>query len=139
MYRDLNTRQPDKSELTSNRLRVADHMPLHANIAQVVNEERQTEWRGPDRRKPSFKSFVYGAFHPRRRRIRRDEDRDTSEFMGKFQDPLALAETDVREINVGPLVMSRLKTSMVGIRNKEASRAAPVSPMTVKKVPRSRF
>ncbi len=29
-----------------------------------------------DRRKPSLKSFIYGAFYPRRRRIRRAEDRD---------------------------------------------------------------
>ena len=74
----MNTRQPDKSEMTSSQFGVADYMPGSSNIAQVVNEERQTEWTGPDRRKPSFKSFVYGAFYPRRRRILRDEDRDSS-------------------------------------------------------------
>lgn len=31
-----------------------------------------------DRRKPSLKSFIYGAFNPRRRRFRREEDADNS-------------------------------------------------------------
>ncbi|HEY5623307.1 MAG TPA: DUF5658 family protein [Gammaproteobacteria bacterium] len=33
-------------------------------------------YTGPDRRKPSLKSFIYGAFNPRRRRVRREEDMD---------------------------------------------------------------
>ncbi len=74
----MNTRQPDTSEMTSNRSGLVDNMPDRLNVAQVVNEERHVKQRGSDRRTPSLKSFVYGAFNPRRRRIRRTEDRDSS-------------------------------------------------------------
>lgn len=77
-HRELNTRQPDKSEMTSSRFGVVDNVPDRLHVARVVNEEHHLERRGPDRRTPSLKSFVYGAFNPRRRRIRRDEDRDSS-------------------------------------------------------------
>ena len=45
---------------------------------QIQPDGRPRDARGNliDRRKPSLKSFIYGAFKPRRRRIRREEDRD---------------------------------------------------------------
>ena len=45
---------------------------------QIQPDERTRDTRRnlTDRRRPSLKSFIYGALNPRRRRIRRDEDRD---------------------------------------------------------------
>jgi hypothetical protein len=46
-----------------------------APVGPRGREERRG-YTGPDRRKPSLKSFIYGAFNPRRRRVRRTEDMD---------------------------------------------------------------
>ena len=43
---------------------------------EVARSSQQSRTDSGDRRKPSLKSFVYGAVNPRRRRIRRDEDRN---------------------------------------------------------------
>ncbi len=37
---------------------------------------QELRYTGVDRRTPSIKSFIYGAFNPRRRRIRRAQDRN---------------------------------------------------------------
>lgn len=52
----------------------SDDLP-NTNASPSSQERRYT---GADRRTPSIKSFVYGAFNPRRRRIRREQDRNHS-------------------------------------------------------------
>ena len=42
----------------------------------VAKPSQETRVYQGDRRKPSLKSFIYGAFYPRRRRIRREEDKN---------------------------------------------------------------
>ncbi len=101
----MKTRQPDKSEMTSSQFGLVDDLPDGLNVAQVVNEERQTEWRGPDRRKPSFKSFVYGAFYPRRRRIRRDDDRDSS-FIDWYPTHLLVVATLIMCLSVADGILT---------------------------------
>lgn len=88
----MHTNQPVKMEKSSNRLDGADAVPERASTAQAGQELPQAEWRGPDRRKPSLKSFVYGAFNPRRRRIRREEDRDRA-FIDWYPKHLLVAAT----------------------------------------------
>jgi len=46
-----------------------------AQSGLVASSSSTRAYQG-DRRKPSLKSFLYGAVNPRRRKIRRDEDRD---------------------------------------------------------------
>ena len=36
------------------------------------------DYRGPDRRTPSLRGIIYGMLHPRRQRIRREEDVDNA-------------------------------------------------------------
>ena len=43
-------------------------------IDRSAAPEASTSETRTDRRKPSLRSFIYGAFNPRRRRIRREED-----------------------------------------------------------------
>lgn len=45
---------------------------------RIRRGDRFSDDRGvyADRRKPTLKSFFYGAFRPRRRKVRREEDRD---------------------------------------------------------------
>jgi len=43
-------------------------------IDRSVTEKVVADVPRTDRRKPSLRSFIYGAFNPRRRRIRREED-----------------------------------------------------------------
>jgi hypothetical protein len=47
-------------------------------VGRIQPDGRPKDERGNyiDRRNPSLKSFIYGAFRPRRRRIQREEDRD---------------------------------------------------------------
>ena len=52
-----------------------------------------------DRRKPSLKSFIYGAFYPRRRRIRRDEDRDHT-FLDYHPQHLLVISTIILALSV---------------------------------------
>ncbi len=42
----------------------------------VAKPSQETRVYQGDRRKPSLKSFIYGAFYPRRRKIRREEDKN---------------------------------------------------------------
>lgn len=44
--------------------------------SDVAISSRQSRADLGDRRKPSLRSFLYGAFNPRRRSIRREEDND---------------------------------------------------------------
>ena len=60
--------------------RASTHRQNVAHGAAVQSDEPRSSgnaraYQG-DRRKPSLRSFVYGAFNPRRRRIRREGDRD---------------------------------------------------------------
>ena len=91
--------QPDRSEMTSSSFDVEDNVPERSNLSQVANDERHREWRGPDRRKPSLKSFVYGAFFPRRRRICREEDRERS-FIDWYPKHLLVAATLIMFLSV---------------------------------------
>ena len=74
----MNTNPPANLEKTAHQFDLADAGPERRSAVPPAQERRKTEWRGPDRRKPSLKSFIYGAFNPRRRRIRREEDRDSA-------------------------------------------------------------
>jgi hypothetical protein len=91
--------QAETPDLTSSSFDVVVDVPEHSNVSHVANEARHREWRGPDRRKPSLKSFIYGAFNPRRRRIRRDEDRDSA-FVDWYPTHLLVAATLVMCLSV---------------------------------------
>jgi len=70
--------QAENQDMTSGSFGLADDVAKHASGGEVANDDQVRIYRGPDRRKPSLKSFLYGAFNPRRRRIRRKEDRESS-------------------------------------------------------------
>jgi len=70
-----------------------------ATTAEAANEAQSRVYRGPDRRKPTLKSFIYGAFHPRRRRIRRDEDRNSA-FLDWYPTHLLVAATMIMGLSV---------------------------------------
>ncbi len=60
-------------EASAQRQDVARGPSVQSDVPKLSRDSRT--YQG-DRRKPSLKSFIYGAFNPRRRRIRREEDRD---------------------------------------------------------------
>ena len=64
---------PDDASADSNRAETAREASPPGEVARSSEQSRTDSG---DRRKPSLKSFVYGAVNPRRRRIRRDEDSD---------------------------------------------------------------
>jgi len=97
--REANTRSSYESEPASEQLGVADRKPDRPEIAHVVNEQRKPKYRGPDRRKPSLKSFIYGAFNPRRRRIRRAEDRESA-FIDWYPTHLLVAAALIMSLSV---------------------------------------
>ena len=74
----MNPNSPAKMDKAPQHFDVEEAATERDTVAQPQpsEERRQTEWRGPDRRKPSLKSFIYGAFNPRRRRFRREVDRE---------------------------------------------------------------
>ena len=64
---------PDDASADSNRAETAREASPSTDVARPSEQSRID---AGDRRKPNLKSFIYGAVNPRRRRIRRDEDRD---------------------------------------------------------------
>ena len=58
--------------------RMQRELSTEGTDAVTRSEETQTAqsgtYRGPDRRKPSFRSILYGMFNPRRRRVGRSDD-----------------------------------------------------------------
>ena len=63
----------DEARASAQRPDVARGVSVQSDEPRLSGDSRT--YQG-DRRKPSLKSFIYGAFNPRRRRIRREEDRD---------------------------------------------------------------
>ncbi len=63
----------DEARASTQRENVAHGAAVQSDVPRLSGDSRA--YQG-DRRKPSLKSFIYGAFDPRRRRIRRAEDRD---------------------------------------------------------------
>lgn len=73
----------------------------HEATAQsgVAGPSTEARTYGGDRRKPSLKSFIYGAFYGRRRRIRRDEDRDHT-FLDHHPRHLLVVSTIILALSV---------------------------------------
>ncbi len=69
---------------------------IQSGVARPAGEARA--YQG-DRRKPSLKSFIYGAFYGRRRRIRRDEDRDHT-FLDHHPPHLLVISTIILALSV---------------------------------------
>ena len=88
-----------EQDMTSSSFEIVEDLPERSVDAQVANDERAVVYRGPDRRKPSLKSFVHGAFNPRRRRIRREEDRDST-FIDWYPTHLLVAATLIMCLSV---------------------------------------
>ncbi len=63
----------DEARASTQREDVAHGAAVQSDVPRLSGDSRT--YQG-DRRKPSLKSFIYGAFDPRRRRIRRAGDRD---------------------------------------------------------------
>lgn len=72
---ELNVLEPgaDDAGAATPREETAREDPAQSHVARPSGEART--YQG-DRRVPSLKSFIHGALHPRRREIRREEDRD---------------------------------------------------------------
>ena len=69
---------------------------IQSGVARPGREARV--YQG-DRRKPSLKSFIYGAFYGRRRQIRRDEDRDHT-FLDHHPRHLLVVSTIILALSV---------------------------------------
>jgi hypothetical protein len=91
--------QTETTDLAESSFDVEVDVPKRSNVSRVANDARHTEWRGPDRRKPTLKSFIYGAFNPRRRRVRREEDR-SSTFVDWYPTHLLVAATVIMCLSV---------------------------------------
>ena len=66
---------------------------------QVPRSWLQSRSRQVDRRKPSLKSFLYGALNPRRRNIRRETDNDHS-YLDWHPTHLIVASTTILALSV---------------------------------------
>ena len=86
---------------TANEILQTGDKPHTANAttAEATAERQSQVYRGPDRRKPSLKSFIYGAFNPRRRRIRREDDRNSA-FLDWYPNHLLIAATAIMCLSV---------------------------------------
>ena len=95
---ELNVLEPGADDAGAATLRedTAREASTQSGLARPSGESRT--YRG-DRRTPSLKSFIHGALHPRRRTIRREEDRDHT-FLDYHPQHLLIISTIILALSV---------------------------------------
>ncbi len=87
----------DEARASTQRQVVTLRAAVQSDVARIARDSRT--YQG-DRRKPSLRSFIYGAFNPRRRRIRREDDRDHT-FLDWHPTHLLVICTIILALSVG--------------------------------------
>jgi hypothetical protein len=86
----------DEARASTHQQNVTSGAAVQSDVSRLSEDART--YQG-DRRRSSLRSFVYGAFNPRRRRIRREEDRDHT-FLDWHPTQLLVACTMIMALSV---------------------------------------